>query len=332
MKNLIKWGILGCGKISKKFVHSMEVIKDSQVIAVASRTPAKAEQFASEFNIPAKYDNYEQLLQRDDIDAVYIATTHNFHFECLEMAIAAKKAILCEKPFTVNAREAEIIIKKARDNNVFLMEGMWTRFLPAMVQVRDWLKKNSIGKIRQIRADFGICPQKDPSGRLFDLNLAGGALLDTGIYPVSFASMVSGKKSRKIISHAVMGDTGVDEQSVYIFHYDDNSLAVLSSAIQAKLTNRAEIIGETGKIIIPPNFIGAQLAELHRFGNKNTDKVETDFLPKTGFSFEIQEVNQCLRKNKLESAIMPLDETFHIMQTLDEIRSDWGLHYSNDNI
>lgn len=330
MSNVINWGILGCGGIARKFVQSIRAVDDAQLVAVASRTVGKAEAFAKEWDVPHAYALYEELLSRDDIVAVYVATTHNFHYECVKLALEYNKAVLCEKPFTVSAWETEELIQLARQKKLFLMEGMWTRLLPAMTQIRTWLSDGVIGIIKQVRADIGFAAKKDPEGRLFNPALAGGALLDVGIYPISFASMVMQRQPSEITPIAKIGETGVDEQSFYLFDYDHETFGVLSSAIQACLAGRAEIIGTEGAIVVPEAFYNTQRAELHRPGEQIIKQFPCP--PQEGFKYEIEELVRCLQNGEQESHIMPLDETLAIMQTLDRIREQLGLHYANDNV
>lgn len=328
MNTTINWGILGCGGIAGKFVSSVKAVADTQLLAVASRTPGKVEAFAQQWDVPCAYTSYEELLQRDDITAIYVANTHNFHYECVKLALEHHKAVLCEKPFTVNAREAEDLIQLARDRKLFLMEAMWTRFLPAMGQIRSWLADGVIGNIKQVRADFGYCAPRNLEGRLFNPALAGGALLDAGIYPVSFASMVMQQQPESITAVAQIGETGVDEQTFCLFRYDNEVFGVLTAAIQARLANRAEIIGTKGAILVPDMFLATQKAELITPGEKIIKRFP--FPPQEGFKFEIAEVVRCLQQGEAESRVMPLDETLAIMQTLDRVREQLGLRYAND--
>jgi predicted dehydrogenase len=327
----VSWGILGCGTIAGKFASSIAALDDTPLIAVASRTPDKARKFAEKWHVPVYYDNYEELVASKDVDAIYVATTHNFHHDNISLALEHGKHVLCEKPFTVNAREAAQLIKLARSRKLFLMEGMWTRFLPAMVQLRQWLAEGVIGDIRQVRADFGFRNDLDPANRLFNLELAGGALLDAGIYPLSFASMVMREKPQQIRALAAIGTSGVDEQSAYLLGYSTGRLALLSSAARTELDNRAEVIGTTGRIFIPSRFLVTKRLELHR---PNQPVVAMDFPFETteGFKFEIAAASDAIRAGKTEDPTMPLDETLMIMETIDTIKQQLGLVYSNDRL
>ncbi|NKB71068.1 MAG: gfo/Idh/MocA family oxidoreductase [Candidatus Latescibacteria bacterium] len=328
MSNTIKWGIIGCGGIARKFALCTSHVDEAELCAVASATPGKAEKFAQQFGVESAYADYGQLVQRDDIQAVYVATTHNFHYENVKLALEHGKAVLCEKPITVAAWEAEELIALARRQKVFLMEGMWTRFLPAICQVRDWLSEGAIGELRQIRADFGFNAPFNPEGRMFNKALAGGALLDAGIYPVSLASMVAGSPVA-VEAIADIGSTGVDEQSFYLLRYENGAIASLSASVRAPVDVVAEFIGSKGKITVP-RFLAASSAELHRYKEGETIQRSFPYPDGQGFEYEIQEVVDCMRQGKLESEVMPLDETLAIMRTMDTIRGKLGLVFDND--
>ena len=250
------------------------------------------------------------------------------HLENVKLALEHGKAVLCEKPITVAAWEAEELIALARERKLFLMEGMWTRFLPAICQVREWLDAGEIGELRQIRADFGFNAPFNPEGRMYNKALAGGALLDAGIYPVSLASMIAGSPVA-VEAVADIGTTDVDEQSFCLLRYERGAIASLSASVRAHVDVVAEIIGSEGKITIPL-FLAATSAELRRFDRRETIRRDFPFPDGQGFEYEIQEVVDCLNQGKLESDVMPLDETLSIMQTMDAIRKKIGLVYDND--
>ncbi len=313
-----RWGILGCGSIAVKFMHSMKLVSDGEVVACASRTPGKAAAFASEHGVPNDYDSYEALLDCDDVDAVYIATTHNFHLENCLLALEARKAVLCEKPLATNAEECRQIVAKARESDCFLMEGMWTRFLPAIRQMMTWIEAGEIGSLKMLRADFCIRMPFDPEHRLFNPELAGGAQLDTGIYPVSLASMVMGQQPEQVVALAEIGTTGVDEQTVSIFRYPEGRMAMLSCAVSSPSENRVEIAGTAGRIVIPELFLAAEEVELHRF-NQEVIRMRLPFDRAAGFSYEIKAVHEALQQGLKECGLMPLEETLAIAETTDRI-------------
>jgi len=255
---------------------------------------------------------------------VYVATPHPFHKDNAILCLEAGKAVLCEKPFSINADEAEQVIALARENGLFLMEAMWTRYIPIIVRLRELLAESAIGEVRMLTADLGFRAKFDPKGRLFNPELGGGALLDVGIYPISLASMIFGSPSR-IVSLAHMGQTGMDEQAGVILGYDEGQLAILHTALQTSTAVEATLMGTEGKIRVhSPWYYGTALT-LSAEGRED----ETISLPYegNGYNFEAIEVMRCLRAGKSESDVMPLDETLAIMQTMDKIRAQWGLRY-----
>lgn len=327
-KEKLLWGILGCGGIARKFAESMKVVENSEILAGASRT-GRAVRFCQEYGIKKAFDSYEALLSCKEISAVYIANTHNFHYETGMLALKYGKHVLMEKPFTVNAKEAVSLLREAKRQNLFMMEAMWVRFLPAAKAVKKIVREGAIGTIQRFNADFCFHGEPDPQGRLLNPSLAGGALLDVGIYPVSYASMLFGRQPEKIKSFYIPASTGVDEQSVYLFYYG-NGMAVLSSGVNLKMENRAEIVGDRGKIVLPSHFYRPDKLELTKYGIENIETVSFEDVTKTGFSFQIEEANRCIRNHETESAVMPREEIFRIMKTMDKIRKQWNFSYKND--
>lgn len=333
----IRWGILSTGYIANLFVNGLSFVEDAEVVAVGSRTQATADSFADKWNIPHRHSSYESLVNDPDVDVVYIGTLHPFHYENTLLCLNAGKHVLVEKPFAMNARQTEEMIKLARDKGLFLMEAMWTRFLPTMIQVRQWLADGVIGDVELVRAAFSFMATYNSTGRLFDPNLGGGALLDAGIYPISFASMIMGSP-QTISSTASFGPTGTDDRSSYMFGYENGKTAMLSSGVQLSIPIEAEIIGTKGYIKIHQPWLNPRVATLAHTvpdaGTKlivegnvfNTQTVRTATVG-SGFNYEAVEVGQCIRAGKLESDVMPLDETIDIMITMDTIRAQWGLTY-----
>ena len=321
---IIKWGILGTGGIASAFARDLAFAKNTEKLAVGSRTKESAAKFAEEHGVSRAYGSYEELVQDPDVDAIYVATPHPFHKENVLACLRAGKAVLCEKPFTINSGELEEIIQFARDQKLFLMEAMWTRFLPPIVKVREWIDSGEIGEVLLVKADFGFRASWNPEWRLLNPDLGGGALLDVGIYPVTFASMIFGTKPEKILSSAHIGETGVDEQFSILMSYPSGKTATLNGAFRIGLTNEAYIHGTEGYIRIP-SFHSAKSATLYKDGQE----VETfnDDRKSAGYAYEIEEVGKCLSQGLLESPIVPLDESLEIMILMDEIRGQWGLKY-----
>ncbi len=321
----VRWGIMGAGGISSKFASDLLQSTEGELLAVASRTPGKAEKFAEEFKAPKAYDSYEAFVADPEIDIVYIGTLHPMHKEGVLLCLNAGKAVLCEKPFMMSAQETEEVMAAAKKNNVFLMEAMWTRYLPPIVQAREWIAEGRIGEIKMLTANFGFDFGGDPKHRLLDKKLGGGALLDAGIYPISFASMVFGKQPTKISSNAYIGETGVDERFSALFEYEGGQTALLSGGVVLRTSNDAIIYGTKGYIHLT-NFLFGTGAALH-IPNEEPVLFEKK-LPTFGYIFEAEEAMRCLRDGLKESPIMPVSETLEIMQTVDALRGQWGLEYN----
>lgn len=323
-ENKVKWGILGTGWIAEQFTADLVHTVSGAGYAAGSRTMEGAERFAERFGLPKAYGSYEELVADPDVDAIYVATPHPYHHEHVLMALRAGKAVLCEKPFTVNSRELAEIIDEARSRGLFLMEAMWTRYLPVIAQVRSWLKEGRIGEVKMVKADFGFRSDWNPEGRLLNPKLGGGALLDVGIYSVSFASMVFGYAPQDVKSTALIGETGVDEQFSVLLDYGAGRTASLHGAVRLELSNDAWIIGTEGMIYIP-SFFSAREATLRVAGQEEV-KV-TDERKSAGYALEAEEVGRCLLAGEKESPLIPLDESLGIMKLLDQIRDQWGLKY-----
>lgn len=320
----IKWGIMGPGVISRKFASDLIHSPQAEIVAVASRTKEKSELFAKEFNIPKAYGDYDEFLQDSEIEIIYIGTLHPLHKDAVLKCLKAGKAVLCEKPFAMDAEEAEEMIRTAKENDTFLMEAMWTRYLPPIIQARKWISEGEIGEVKTLTANFSFNVGWKPGSRLLDKKLGGGALMDAGIYPVSFASMIFGSQPEKIMSSAHIGETEVDERFSAMFTYSGDRVAMLNSGVRLNMSNDAFIYGTKGYIHLP-NFLFGPSASLHR-----ADQIKIDFndaRKQHGYIFEAEEAMKCLREGKKESAIMPLEETLSIMNTMDTLRKQWGLEY-----
>ncbi len=326
MQEKVRWGILGPGSISQKFADSLKVVSDAEITAVGSRDIQRANAFADTFNIPHRHGNYIDLADNSEVDVIYVATPHPFHKACAILCLEAGKAVLCEKPLAVDAEQAKRMITCAREQNQFLMEAMWTRFLPVIVKVREWLADGAIGEPRLLTADHAsrkVLSTENLEGRLFNPELGGGGLLDVGVYTIALAYMVFGAPS-KITSLAHIGETNVDEQASILLGYDAGQIANLFCAIRTETLKEARIIGTNGMIHIP-EFWQATSATLTRIG-KEPIHIEIPF-KRNGFEYQVIEVINCLREGKLESDVMPLDESLSIMKTMDTTRSQWGLKY-----
>ncbi len=336
MQKAIRWGILATGAIAHKFTKDLLLLAGDSgavVAAVGSRSRDKAAEFAGLYGIPHVHGSYEELAADPDVDIIYVATPHPAHKDCSILCLKAGKHVLCEKPFAINARETEEVIRFARKSGLFLMEAMWTRYTPAIIKAREWLASGVIGEVKMLRADFGFRSGSGPDKRLLNLKLGGGALLDVGIYTVSLASMVFGESPSEIRSLAYIGETGVDEQSSTVFKYRGGGIASLNTAIRSSLANDAWIFGTKGRIHLP-RFAYGRTAELFTGSNAGNGKDATEtYSPDVageGYHFEASEAMRCIREDRTESVIMPLDETLAIMKTMDAVRDQWNLRYPGE--
>ena len=318
-----RWGILGTGSIARKFAEGLRSVKDAELLAVGSRQQETADKFADEFGAPRRHVGYSSLAADDGLDAIYVATPHTMHRDDTLRCLEAGRAVLCEKPFAINEAQAREMVAAARRQKAFLMEAMWTRFLPAMVRLRDLLAAGTIGEVRQVAADFGFRAGFNAKGRLFDPALGGGALLDVGVYTVSLASMILGEPT-EVAALGHLGSTGVDEQSACVLKYKGGQLAVLSDAVRTGTPMEATVMGTEGYVRVHSLWWRPVRLTVHVKGG---DQVIDVPFEGNGYNYEAAEVGRCLREGRLESAVMPLEETLAVMRTLDRIRSQMGLKY-----
>ena len=316
MTEPIGWGFIGTGGIADTFAADLAFTESGRPVAVGSRTLESANRFADRFDIPNRHGSYEALVADPDVDVVYVATPHPLHHANTLLALRAGKPVLAEKPFTMNATEAQDLVDTARSAGLFLMEAMWTRFLPHIAEIRKLLADGALGEIVTVTADHGQWFADDPAFRLFAPELGGGALLDLGIYPVSFASMVLGSPDR-IVTLSDPAFTGVDGQTSMLFGYSSGAQAVLTCTLFAKSPTRAAIVGREARIEIEGDFYAPTAFDLISRTGERT-RFETP-LAGRGLWHEAEEVARCLREGLLESPLMPLDETVEIMQTMDGV-------------
>ncbi len=325
---IIKWGIIGTGMISSNFAAALNSLDNTDMVAVASRDLNKAKEFANRFRIKKAYGSYEELVMDPEIDVIYIGTPHTEHKNNSELCITHGKAVLCEKPITINQKDTQYLISLAKEYNVFLMVAMWTKFLPTTKVVKKWIQKKLIGEIKYMNISFGFKAEYDVNSRLYNPKFAGGALLDVGIYPITYAIHMMDGLPDQVTGRAYIGKSNVDEMNVIIFQYKEGAMADLSSAISADTGRDAVIIGDKGKIVVP-NFFMAESAELYDSSGKLVDSFLSPF-SENGYEYEAEEVNQCLREGKKESAVIPHRDMLDIMKLLDGLRAEWGLTYPQE--
>jgi predicted dehydrogenase len=319
-----RWGIIGNGGIAKAFARDLSYFNSHIVQAVGSRSLEKAGVFALEFPGCTSYGSYEELVADPMIDAVYVATPHPQHVANTILALKAGKPVLCEKPFAVNAIEAQAMVATARENDVALLEAMWTRFLPHIAQVREILSSGAIGEVVNVEADHGqyLIDSKNP--RLTEPSLAGGALLDLGIYPVSFAHLVLGTPAR-ITATGALTEKGVDSQTSAIFDYDNGAQAVITTTLITGTPCRATIAGTLGRIEIDRTFYNPANMRLVMRDGTTTEYPNT--YKGHGLREQAAELERMVRNGEIESPLLTHKMTIEIMQSLDEIRTQIGLRY-----
>jgi predicted dehydrogenase len=321
------WGILGPGGIARAFATDLKTLAGHSVAAVGSRTLSNAEEFVSTFGGKA-YGSYEELVADESVDAIYVATPHPAHKENVVLALNAGKPVLCEKPFAVNAQEAQEMVAAAVANNVALMEAMWSRFLPHYALVREIVASGILGKILTVHADHGqrLADQNIP--RLVDPLLAGGALLDLGIYPVSFAHMILSNPT-KITASGVLTDRGVDGQTSMIFDYSSGAQAILNTTMLEQTPCRAVVAGVNGRLEIDRVFYSPTSMRVTLFDG--TVKQYPNTYVGHGIREQAEEFKQLVLSGKQQNELLNWKDTVDIMKTLDTVRSQIGLRYPFEN-
>ena len=328
MAEKIRWGILSTGKIAHILAQTIRSFDDAEIVAVGSRTQESADSFGAQYDIPRRYASYEALAADPDVDIIYIGTPHNLHYDNMKLCLNAGKHVLNEKAFTLNAAQAEECIALARQKGLFLMEAMWMRYFPAVKHARRLVQDGTLGDVRMLRAELVLDLDKDPNWRIYNPHLAGGALLDVGIYPLSFACYMFGLPS-SIQSVVHMAHTGVDEYEIMLARWEGGRMAALGAGVLFDSPRDAVIMGTkgwarlSGRHFICPDKLIVQL--------KDQPMQTHDYsYSGTGYEYEIEEVHACLRAGKLESDLMPLDESLAIMKLMDGLRAEWGLKYPEE--
>ncbi|PKD16155.1 oxidoreductase [Salegentibacter salinarum] len=322
MKN-IKWGILGLGKIAGKFATGLKDVEGAELYAVASRSKTKAETFAKEHNATKLFSSYEAMLQDEELDVVYIATPHVFHYEQTLLCLDHKKAVLCEKPFAMNKKQVEKMIAKAKKEKVFLMEAMWTQFLPHFKFVIEQIKSEKYGKIKNLKADFGFPAPVDLDKRLYNKKLGGGSLLDIGIYPIFMAMSALGIPER-IQAKAGFHETGIDEDCDIIFEYKNGVEAELGSSIIKQTPTTAIIQFEKATITIKTRFHEPSSLIIQTSEGEEIKEFEVN---SNGYNFEAEHVQNMLREGRTESSEMTFEKSLRLIALLDKVRTEIGLEY-----
>ena len=320
----VRWGILGPGGIAEKFAADLGLVEGAERAAVGSRSMAKARAFAERFGFDRVHGSYADLAADDGVDVVYVATPHAFHLDAALLCVEAGKAVLVEKPITVDLASAARLIEAARAREVFLMEAMWMRLNPAVRKVAELVEEGAIGWVSAIHADFGLQGPFDAGHRLRDPKLGGGALLDLGVYPLHLAHLIMGVPAQ-VRSWAHLTPEGVDENTGVLLGYQPGAVAALTCGINGASRNAASITGTDGRIDLPEGFFVPRSFVLNRPG-RAAETFEFSF-PGGGYQFEAAEVQRCLRAGELESPLVSHTTTLEVMSLLDAIRDDIGVVY-----
>ena len=328
MTTPLRWGILGAGIIANKFADAVRREAGNELVAVASKTPQKARDFAERHGIEAAAD-YDALLGDPRIDVVYVATTHNFHHDNARRVLEHGKHCLVEKPFTVNAAQAEDVVDRAQERGLFLMEAMWSRFLPTWQAVRARVADGVVGEVRQIDVTFGGIVPPHYERRLKEPELAGGVTLDMGVYPIALICHVLGERPSHVESMTRMSTSGVDEVACYLFRFPGQCLTTISTSFDLWMPARAAFHGTRGTIE-HADFPWSETFRIHHHGGTGqVDEVEEIHTPleENGFVYQVREVAARIAAGETESDVVPLHETIEIMQLMDGMRERWGLRY-----
>ncbi len=311
----VRWGVLATGGIAATVVDDLARVEGAQRYAVASRDLARAEAFAAEHGVERAYGSYQELLADPDVDAVYVATPHAQHHAVTSAVLAAGKPALVEKAFTCSLAAAADLVRQARAADLFVMEAMWTRLQPGIVRMRELVADGAIGEIRSVTADLGFVQPFDPVHRLFDPEQGGGALLDLGVYPVSFAQMLLGTPTR-VQATGTLNSLGTDSESALLLGFESGAHALVSCSLLGDSPGRATVVGTEGRITIEPRFHHPARILLERRGGE-PEVIENPLLGR-GYTHQLQHVAQCLAEGRTESPAMPLDDTLAVMGILDE--------------
>ena len=324
MAEKVRLGILGTGNMAHQFAAGLQHAVNVELAAVGSRGRETADRFAREFGLQRQYSDYADLASDPEIDLVYVSTPHACHVQNTLMCLESGKAVICEKPFAINAGEARLMIDKARERQLFLMEAMWTRFIPSVIRLRELLAENTIGRVQLMIAGGAYMPAFDADAYLFRPDLGGGVLLDAGVYLVSMASMIFGPP-RSILAAGSIGGNGTDEQVALLLQHENEAIANLYVSLRAKASPDLTLLGDRGRIYLHAPIFAPPALTVSLYGAPD-EVLELPFAG-NGYQFQAIEAANCMLAGQIESPVMLLDETLNIMQTMDAARAQLGLKY-----
>ncbi|MEV1330250.1 Gfo/Idh/MocA family oxidoreductase [Micromonospora costi] len=322
---MTRWGILATGQIAGRFAEDLRLVPDAELVAVGSRTAESAKLFAERHDVPRAYGSWAELAADPELDVVYVATPHAAHHEAAMTCLAAGRAVLLEKPFTLDLATSTELVETARNAGVFLMEAMWMRTNPLILHMVELIADGAIGTVTSVQADFGVAGPFPPEHRMRARVLGGGALLDLGVYPLSLAHLLLGVPQH-IRSWATIGPEGVDENTGIVLGYDSGAVATLSCGIVGATPLVASVTGTAGRIELPAPFFRPGSLTLHRAG-ADPETISAD-LTGGGYQYEAIEVQRCLAAGLTESPLVPHATTLEVMALLDAIRAQIGVDYA----
>lgn len=331
MADKFKWGIIGPGQIAKTFATGLQAVEDAEIVAVGGRNAEKVNAFADEFGPGAKrYGSYKEVAEDPNVDAVYIAVLNPYHYENIMLCINAGKAVLCEKPLCLTYKQTKEVVETARAKKVFLMEAVWTRFLPIYDTVHEWINSGAIGEVNMVQANFGFNVPWEDGDRHIAPELGGGSIMDVGVYNLAFLKDIIGQYPTTVKSMAAMDPTGVDYKTWAVLGYDNGVLASASTSVNTDIPNDGWIYGSKAAIHIT-NYWRALQAELIPpwHSGKETTVVEAPFKG-NGYEYEAMEVQKQVRAGNTESPRMMLDESLAFAKTIQEMRDDWGMKFPGE--
>jgi predicted dehydrogenase len=323
----VRWGFVGTGRIAATVAGDLHLVEGGSPYAVASRDSLRAKEFAAAHGFAVSYGSYADLLADPDVDVVYVATPHGQHHAVVSACLAAGKAVLVEKPVTVTLAAAQDLVDQARAGGVFLMEAMWTRFQPLVAELRRLVADGAIGRLRAVHADFGFVQPFDVAHRLWDPAQGGGALLDLGVYPVSFAQMLLGAPSSVAVT-GTLAESGVDAEAALLLGYPEGEAALLTASLTTMPSGTARLVGTAGRIDLEAPFHHTPALTVHRPGAE-PERVTRPFVGR-GYVHQLDEVQRCLAAGLTESPIMPLDDTLAVMAVLDEAMDRLGAVHADE--
>lgn len=322
MSNITNWGIMATGKIAHTFAKAVLSVSDARLYACASRTAEKAAEFGKLYGAEVSYGSYGELAADPNVDIIYVASPMSCHYENVKLCFEYGKNVLCEKSITMDSAQLSELVSLAREKDLFFMEAMWTKCLPAFLKAKEWFAAGKIGEIKAIRADFSNPVEYDPTDRLFRADLGGGALLDLGVYPISLITAFLGYEPKQILSDVNIGH-GVDMDEAVIFKYE-NAYASMTAGFDIENDNRAVIVGTEGRIAFDPWYFCTDTVRLYDKNNKLAEESITPHLC-NGYEYEIIEAQKCLADGLKESTLNPLCDTAEVMKIMDKIRRDWSV-------